>query len=151
MICEESKKGCLHLQILPRDLYDLQNEKGFYTKNQVTLKQWWISIRIFKDFFSDRPNLTNCWLFATYFFTHSKQWSNKWRSHSTTVKSWAVDRSTIQFLIIFGVLLTETCYCCHVQQSMKKTNHKRLHELISTFAHYILCTYYIGIRYFYLS
>ena len=27
-----------------------------------------------------------------------------------TVKSRAVDRSTIQFLSIFGVLLTETCY-----------------------------------------
>ena len=27
-----------------------------------------------------------------------------------TVKSRAVDRSTIQFLTIFGVLLTETCY-----------------------------------------
>ena len=27
-----------------------------------------------------------------------------------TVKSRAIDRSTIQFLILFGVLLTKTCY-----------------------------------------
>ena len=32
-----------------------------------------------------------------------------------TVKSRAADRSTIQFLTIFGVLLTETCYYSHLQ------------------------------------
>ena len=31
-------------------------------------------------------------------------------THIITVKSRAVDRSTIQFLTIFGVLLTKTCY-----------------------------------------
>ena len=34
-----------------------------------------------------------------------------------TVKSQAVDWSTIQFWTNFGVLLTETCYYCHVPQS----------------------------------
>ena len=34
------------------------------------------------------------------------------------VQNWIVDRSTIQFLTIFGVQLTKTCYYCHVQQSI---------------------------------
>ena len=41
------------------------------------------------------------------------------KSYVHTVKSRAVDRSTIQFLSILGVLLTETCYYCQVQQSIK--------------------------------
>ena len=51
----------------------------------------------------------------------------------STIKSRAVDRSTIQFLTIFGVLLTETCYYCYVQKSMKCWVLKRLHEFSSIF------------------
>ena len=40
-----------------------------------------------------------------------------------TVKSRAVDRSTIQFLTNFGVLLTETCSCSRLY-GIQSGNHK---------------------------
>ena len=36
------------------------------------------------------------------------------------------------------VLLSETCYYCHVQQSIKWWVHKRLHELVSIFVNYMV-------------
>ena len=65
-----------------------------------------------------------CKPFSQVLFTHPAQLSvlenaarnmhaynqGVYNMHVLTVKSRAVYRSTIQFLTIFGVLLTETCY-----------------------------------------
>ena len=62
----------------------------------------------------------------------------------TTVKSRAVDRYTIQFSTILGVLLTKTCYYSRratIAKSSNESNDECIKGCINSFQFHYVCTF----------
>ena len=73
------------------------------------------------------------WITSSNYFAWTQQpwWQNRYRKVASSIPVYYSILNHFWGATNWDVLLTETCYYCHVQQSIKKSNHKRLHELIS--------------------